>query len=436
MSIEMQELWQETLNELQHPDIVWQLLTLAVCLLLAKFIEGRVRERVAGAAGEPAAAVLHGRVWQLGQGSLKRVIFPLAALALVFLARLLLRPYIHTHLLNIALPLLASLGVIRLVAYILRHSFGNAPWLAAFERSFAALAWGIVALHIVGLLPDLIDMLDAVALPLGKPRITLWQMLQAVVMIAVTLLGALWLSNAFEARLNGAAGMDNNLRIVLARLSRAVLSLLAVLIVLPLVGLDLTTLSVFGGALGVGLGFGLQKIASNYVSGFIILLERSIRLGNVISVGSNRGEVTRITTRYTVLRNPGGIEALVPNELLIGSVVQNESYSDRKVRLALPVQVSYDSDLELAMRLITEAAVSQSRVLTQPEPVVLLKEFADSGINLELGCWIADPEISQGDLRSAINLAIWRAFKQHGVSIPFPQHEVRLLNPTSGEKNV
>jgi small-conductance mechanosensitive channel len=433
MGIEMMELWQETLDELRNPDIVWQLIALAICLLLAKFIEGRVRERVAGAA---VTASGERRIWQFGQDSLKRVIFPLAALALVFLARWMLRSHIHTHLFNLALPLLLSLAVIRLVAYILRHSFGNAPWLAPFERGFATFAWSIVALHIVGLLPDVIDMLEAVALPVGKSQITLWQMVQAVFTVAATLLGALWLSNSFEARLDQAIGLDANLRIVLARLSRALLALVAVLIALPLVGLDLTTLSVFGGALGVGLGFGLQKIASNYVSGFIILLERSIRLGSVICVGSDRGEVTRITTRYTVLRNPGGVEALVPNELLISSVVQSESYSDRKVRLALPVQVSYDSDLELAMRLMIAAARVQSRVLADPQPVVFLIEFADSGINLELGCWIADPENGTGALRSDINLAIWKNFRQHGITIPFPQREVRLLNPAPGEQNV
>lgn len=356
MAVELADVWQETLSELQHPDIVWQLLTLVVCLLLAKFIEGRVRDRVAGASGAVAA---EGRVWLFGQGSLKRVIFPLAALALVFLARLLLKSQIHTHLLNLALPLLLSLAAIRLVAYILRHSFGNALWLAPFERGFATFAWSIVALHIIGLLPDAIDMLDAVVLPVSKAQITLWQMLQAVVTVAATLLGALWLSNAFEARLNQAAGMDNNFRVVLARLSRALLTLIAVLIALPLVGIDLTTLSIFGGALGVGLGFGLQKIASNYVSGFIILLDRSIRLGNIISVGNDRGEVTRITTRYTVLRKLSGVEALVPNELLVSSVVQNESYSDHNVRVAMPVQVSYDSDLELAMQLMAEAARGQ-----------------------------------------------------------------------------
>jgi small-conductance mechanosensitive channel len=191
-------------------------------------------------------------------------------------------------------------------------------------------------------------------------------------------------------------------------------------------------LSVFGGALGVGLGFGLQKIASNYVSGFILLLDNSIRIGNVISVGNDRGEVTRITTRYTVLKNQSGVEALVPNELLVGSVVQNESYSDPRVRSALVVQVGYESDLERAMAVMADAARAQPRVLADPAPLVLLRDFADSGINLELGFWVADPEQGVGALRSDINLAIWREFKRAGISIPFPQREVRVIGVAQG----
>jgi small-conductance mechanosensitive channel len=209
--------------------------------------------------------------------------------------------------------------------------------------------------------------------------------------------------------------------------------LLAVLIGLPMVGIDLTTLSVFGGALGVGLGFGLQKIASNYVSGFILLLDNSIRIGNVISVGNDRGEVTRITTRYTVLKSGTGVESLVPNELLVGSVVQNESYSDPRVRIALQVQVSYDSDLERAMAIMVAAATAQARVLPAPAPGVLLMNFADSGINLELGFWVADPEKGTGQLRSDINLAIWREFRQSGIAIPFPQREIRILKEAGND---
>jgi len=325
------------------------------------------------------------------------------------------------------LPLLSSLAVIRVVFYVLRLSFAEATWLVQFERVFAALVWIVVALHITGLLPEVIDVLESVKFSTGKQKLTLWNVLQGLGAVLVAVLLALWLSSAVEARLHAAAGLDNNLRVVLARLSKALLILLAVLIGLPMVGIDLTTLSVFGGALGVGLGFGLQKIASNYVSGFIILLDDSIRIGNIIAVGTDRGEVTRITTRYTVLKALDGVEALVPNELLVGSVVQNQSYSSPQVRIALPVQVSYDSDLERAMSIMATAAKAQERVLAEPAPAVLLREFADSGINLELGFWVADPELGTGQLRSDINLAIWREFKQAGISIPFPQREVRIL---------
>jgi small-conductance mechanosensitive channel len=310
---------------------------------------------------------------------------------------------------------------------VLRLSLVGATWLLQFERVFAGLVWAIVALHITGLLPDVISVLESVSFSTGKQKLTLWTLLQGIAAVMVTVLLALWVSSVIEARLNGATGLDSNLRAVFARLSKALLIVIAVLIGLPMVGIDLTTLSVFGGALGVGLGLGLQKIASNYVSGFIILLDNSIRIGNVISVGNDRGEVTRITTRYTVLRNLAGVEALVPNELLVGSVVQNESYSDPRVRVALTVQVGYDSDLERAMAVMTDAASSQPRVLGDPLPVVLLRDFADSGINLELGFWVADPEQGVGVLRSDINLAIWRGFKQAGISIPFPQREVRVV---------
>ncbi len=417
MEKELASLWREVFSDLHQPDLVWQLLAVAVCLLLAKLGERLIPGRQASG----------GRAWELGRGGLKRVAFPLLALVLVLLARPLAEQWIHVGVLSLALPLLSSLAVIRVVFYVLRLSFAEATWLVQFERVFAALVWIVVALHITGLLPEVIDVLESVKFSTGKQKLTLWNMLQGLGAVLVAVLLALWLSSAIEARLHAAEGLDNNLRVVLARLSKALLILLAVLIGLPMVGIDLTTLSVFGGALGVGLGFGLQKIASNYVSGFILLLDDSIRIGNIIAVGTDRGEVTRITTRYTVLKALDGVEALVPNELLVGSVVQNQSYSSPQVRIALPVQVSYDSDLERAMSIMATAAKAQERVLAEPAPAVLLREFADSGINLELGFWVADPELGTGQLRSDINLAIWREFKQAGISIPFPQREVRIL---------
>jgi small-conductance mechanosensitive channel len=408
--------WHAVLSDLRQPDLVWQLAALAACLLLAKLGERLLRSR-------PLPANVP---FEIGQGWLKRVAFPLLALLLVWLVRAVVHPHMHVNLFSLALPLLASLAIIRLVFYVLRYSFLGATWLGQFERGFSALVWGIVALHITGLLPDLIAVLEGVSFTAGKQKLTLWTVLQGVVALLITVLGALWLAGAVERRLNAAEGMDGNLRAVLARLSKALLIVLAILIGLPMVGIDLTTLSVFGGALGVGLGLGLQKIASNYVSGFIILLDNSIRLGNVISVGNDRGEVTRITTRYTVLKDVTGVESLVPNELLVGSVVRNESYSNPRVRLTLPVQIAYESDLERAMEIMVAAARANPRVLVEPAPAALLAGFGDSGINLELALWVADPEHGFGPMRSDIYLTIWREFKAAGIEIPYPQREVRV----------
>jgi small-conductance mechanosensitive channel len=189
---------------------------------------------------------------------------------------------------------------------------------------------------------------------------------------------------------------------------------IALLLGLSMVGIDITALSVFSGALAVGLGLGLQKIASNYVSGFIILLDRSIRIGHVVSLdAATSGVVTQITARYTVLRTLTGTEVIIPNEYLVSNIVRNESYSDSRVRVVVSVQVAYGTDLEQAMRLMNEAAQAQARVLADPAPQVLLAAFAESGINLDLGFWIADPQEGTGGVRSAINMAIWRSFAEH-----------------------
>ena len=420
---ELSGIWPQILSDLGQPDLIWQVLALASCLLLAALGE-RLLQRRQGEAGQS---------WKLGRGGLMRVAFPLIALMLVLLVRALLERWMHVSLFSLALPLLSSLAVIRVVFYVLRYSFVGATWLARFERIFALIVWGVFVLHIMGLLPAVIGALDSVSFHVGQQQLTLWHVLRGIATVLATVLMALWLSNILERRLNQAAGLDNNVRVVFARLAKALLLLLAILIGLPMVGIDLTTLSVFGGALGVGLGFGLQKIASNYVSGFIILLDDSIRIGNMITVSGDRGEVIRITTRYTVVKNRTGIEALVPNELLVSSVVLNETHSDPQVRVALPVQVSYDSDLERAMAIMVESALAQPRVLAEPVPAVLLREFADSGINLEMRFWVADPENGLGRLRSAINLAIWRGFKQGGVSIPFPQREIRILKDAEND---
>lgn len=416
----LKEFW----KDLQQPDLLWQIGALVLCLTVAWLADRVVQARVSSHAAEG----LHAEELRLGRRGLRRLMFPVVGLLLVLLARQILGSWHNNvNLLSLAVPLLASLAAIRAVLVILRYSFPTALWLRAFERSFALLAWGIVALHIVGLLPSIIELLDGIGFAVGKQKLTLWSLLQGVGAVLATLLLALWVSGLVEARLLAAEALESNLRFVLARFSRALLIVVAVLVGLPAVGVDLTMLSVFGGALGVGLGFGLQKIAANYISGFIILLDRSLRIGDMIAVGNDRGQVLKITTRYTVLRSLSGVEAIVPNEVLVSSVVQNESYTDLKVRLALSVQVSYQAPVERALAILLEAAAAQPRVLVEPAPSAFLTEFAESGINLELGFWIADPESGAGALRSDINLSILRAFRAEGIDIPYPQREVRLL---------
>jgi small-conductance mechanosensitive channel len=224
-------------------------------------------------------------------------------------------------------------------------------------------------------------------------------------------------------------------RAVVSKALRAILLVVGVLFALQAAGIDLTLLTVFSGALGVGIGLGLQKLASNYIAGFTILLDRSIRLGDMITVGNRFGVVAKVTSRYVVVRGFDGIDAVVPNETLVTTTVLNHSYRNREIRLAVPVQVSCDSDVELALRLMEEAAHAEARVLKAPNgPLAFLVGFAESGINLELGVSIGDPENGQGNVRSALNRAILRAFRANGIRMPIPQREVRIVSAQGGER--
>lgn len=420
-------------RDLQQPAVLWQVAVLAACFLLAWGFDRWLGQRVAGAAAGAAVPEAEDSARAFGRRGLKRLGLPAAMLLLVLAARPLLAQWHNVNLLTLAIPLLTSLMLIRAVMFVVRQSFtASAPWFAGFERTLAFLVWSVVALHILGLLPEAIDLMEGVSFNLGKAKLNLWLILQGLGAVLATLLVALWISGIIEARILAARGLDGNLQLVFGRLARALLILLAVLIGLPLVGIDLTMLSVFGGALGVGLGFGLQKIAANYVSGFIILLDRSIRIGSLVAIGAGttgaaRGIVTRITTRFTLLRSNTGVEMIVPNEMLVSSVISNETLTDPQVRLATQVQVAYGTDLERALAVLVAAARSLPRVLAEPPPKGYVMAFAESGINLELGFWIGDPEEGSLQIKSDIHLAIWRGFKDAGIEIPFPQREVRLL---------
>lgn len=414
------------LADLQQINVLWQVAALAASLGLAWWVTRLIRPRIGEAEG----------AWKIGAGGAQRALFPLTALLLVVIAKAVLKQWQSVHLLNVAIPLLLALAIIQVAVYMLRSIFAPSGRLANWERFISWTVWIVLALYLSGFLSEITEILDGMSFRVGKQRISVLLILQGIVSVAITILLALWAGSWLERRLMRADLMDLHLRVVLSKIVRAALIVLAVMIALPVVGIDITVLSVFGGAVGVGLGFGLQKIASSYVSGFIILLDRSIRIGDTVTVDNRIGSVTQMTTRYTVLKSGDGTEAIIPNDTLITSTVVNHSFSDRRVRLALPVQVGYGSPLETAMQIMRDAAKKQPRVLSDPAPKVFIKGFGDNGINLELGIWVDDPEEGHLELRSEINLEIWREFKKQGIEIPFPQREVRVikgLGPEAGD---
>ena len=242
---------------------------------------------------------------------------------------------------------------------------------------------------------------------------------------------ALWISAALEKRVLNRTLHDLSLRKVAANALRSVLLLVGLLFALSAVGVDLTALSVLGGALGVGLGFGLQKLASNYVSGFVILFERSLRIGDMVKVDGFEGRITDIRTRYTVIRALNGRESIVPNEMLITQRVENASLADPKVLLTTLVQVAYGTDVQALRPKIDAVVRAVPRVLADPAPAVQLSEFAADGMTLTVLFWIMDPENGQGSVRSDVNLAVLALFEAEGVEIPFPQRVVRLMRVRS-----
>jgi small-conductance mechanosensitive channel len=368
-------------------------------------------------------------VVRVGLGGVNRVIFPLVSLVLVIAATAIFGHFRPPFFLSLALPLVIALALIRLLVYALRGIFGNAPWMKGSERAISYSFWALVVLYFLGILQDVRAALDAMQIPLGRGHVSVLEIGKGLLVVLVTIAVTLWLSGLIEQRLTRAGSIDLNLRVVLSKFIRALLLVIGILFALQAVGIDLTLLSVFGGALGVGIGLGLQKLASNYIAGFTILLDRSVRMGDMITVDGRHGIVTSVTSRYVVVRSLDGVEAIVPNETLVTTTVLNHSYTSKSARLALNVQISYDSDVDLALQIMTDAANAHDRVLKAPDaPAAFVVRFAENGIELELGLWVGDPEKGQLALRSAINRAIFRAFKEKGIRIPFPQREMRIVD--------
>jgi len=292
-----------------------------------------------------------------------------------------------------------------------------------------------MVLWVSGLLPVILAELDGITWKIGATTLSLRTIIEGVVTAAAVLILSLWVSSAIETRLlRKAVGSDLSLRKAVSNATRALLMFVGLIVALSAVGIDLTALSVLGGAIGVGIGFGLQKLASNYVSGFVILAERSMRIGDNVRVDNFEGRITDINARYTVIRSPTGRESIVPNELLIINRVENLSLADDRVWQSTVVSVAYDSDVDVVTRLLLEAAAPHARVLKDPAPSVALSNFGADGLEFTLGYWIADPENGTLNIRSLINFSVLRALRENGIEIPYPQRVLHVVRRTPREE--
>jgi small-conductance mechanosensitive channel len=372
-------------------------------VLVTKAVEAKVRDRTLIGLIATGAELLLPVIWALALWIAYYV-----AVALAFPSALL---HIVGSLLNVWI-------VIRIISSAVRNQ--------AWARFFATVAWSIAALSILQLLEPAVQLLDSLAITLGETRISIFLVLKGALLALVLLWTATTLVRLLQRRIERSKSLTPSVRLLITQISRFTLILVAILIAVQSVGIDLTAFAVFSGALGVGIGFGLQKIVSNLISGIILLTDRSIKPGDVIEIGAAYGVVSSLGARYASVVTRDGVEYLIPNEDLIANTVINWSFSNRRVRRRLPIGVSYSCDVDQAMKLCMEAALETRRVLKDPPPNCLLVGFGDSSVDLELRFWIDDPEDGVANLSSLVLLAVWHKFKENGIEIPFPQRDVHL----------
>ena len=402
------------LTELDQPSVALEALALTLSLLAAvaliRFWRGPQSEA--------------NSVW-FGRRIIDGALFPLLALLFALVARRVLIEEIPLPLFRLALPVLVSLAMVRIVVKALGATFAESRAMRMFERTLSWLVWLGMVLWVTGVLPLILNELDDVRWKIGGAEINLRRLVEGSLSAVFILIFSLSLSTAIESRLLRGSQEDLSWRKIASKVARAGLLGIGALMALSAMGIDLTALSVLGGALGVGVGFGLQKLAANYVSGFVILAERSLRIGDLVKVDNFEGVVTDINTRFTVLRAATGRESIVPNELIISQRIENASLADRRLALMTVFQVGYDTDLRAVLPDLLAAVASAPRVLADPAPQILLSNFAADGLELTAVFWVGDPESGQLSAKSGVNFALLDTLNRLGIDIPFPQRVVR-----------
>jgi small-conductance mechanosensitive channel len=405
-----------------------QLVALAAIAMMSVWMGRRVRLTTYARTLEARPGILA----RLGEGLL--IVSPhMAALLLTaVLIGVLSVAHLPVSLAATALTLIGLLAFIRAGVYVLRVSVGDRAPIKGWGTTISLIVWAALSLHVLGWLEPVVAALDSIGIAAGATRISVWSVVKLLITVSTFIVVAAWLARWVEQRLMAAHAIAISMRIGLAKFVQAFLVGLSILLGLNAAGLDLTTLTVLTGAIGIGLGFGLQSIASNFVSGFVLLMDRSIKPGDVISLSGlgggteHFGWVQELRGRYVVVRDRDGVETLVPNQHLITNPVINWSYADPRVRLRLPVRISYKDDPEKALLLLQQATETHRRILRDPLPVARLLAFGDSGLELELRFWISDPQEGVNNVRSDVNRAIWQLFKENGISMPVAQREVVL----------
>ncbi|MAO55680.1 MAG: mechanosensitive ion channel protein MscS [Rhodospirillaceae bacterium] len=351
--------------------------------------------------------------------ALKPVARPLVWLAAlwfaVFAAKGAVWPH---HLMEGAVSLLTAWAVIRLASGLIRNSF--------WARVVAVTAWSLAALNLMGLLDPVMLTLDRMAINLGEFRISVLGIVKAALLSALFLYLAAIASRIAKTRIAASENLTPSMRVLFGKFAQVSLYALAIILALESVGIDLTAFAVFGGAVGLGIGFGLQKVVSNLMSGVILLMDRSVKPGDVIAIGDTFGWINTLGARYVSVITRDGTEHLIPNEELISQRVENWSFSNSMIRQKVPIGIDYGADVHKARELAVEAADGVERVLKGPKAVCHLIEFGDNAVILELRFWINDPQNGVANVRSAVQLKIWDLYHEHGVVFPFPQRDLHL----------
>jgi small-conductance mechanosensitive channel len=417
-------------------NVLIEIGVVGACLAVGWFVGGALRERYRRRRVKAPTALTW--TYFASQGSV--VATPvIVALGLVIMARgIVLTMGLDVSILDAAARLIGAYVIVRILVLLFTASLGNKSWMQHWENRVTLFIWLAIAAEYLGWLDPIITTLDSIGMAAGKSRITLWSVLKLLFTLTLFVLVAAWISRWIEQRLKKLSNLAPSTRIGIAKFANAFLIAISILMGLNAAGVDLTALTVLTGAIGLGLGFGLQSIASNFVSGFVLLMDRSIKPGDVISLSGqsgtsteNFGWVQELRGRYVVVRDRDGVEMLVPNQQLISNAVINWSYTDPRIRLKLPIRVSYQDDPELALRVLLAACEGQRRVLHEPAPVSRLMHFSDSGIELELRFWISDPQEGVNNVRSDVNRTIWRLFKEHNLTMPVAQREIIVHNAPS-----